>query len=154
MMILQITTKLPITSLPTHQTSSQSSSIILILEYIIQFFKKNPIINFIFPLELWFFGKVLKSAKIALVVVPADPYQIAHHQPSNPPNYLPIIINNSNIGIYYLVFQEESDYQLYFSIGVMILWQSAKKHQNCVGGDPYRSLPNYPLSTFQPTNTP
>jgi hypothetical protein len=52
--------------------------------------------------------------------------------------------------VYYPVFQGESDYQLYFSIGAMILWQSAKKHQNCVGGDACRSLPNCPPSAFQP----
>jgi hypothetical protein len=63
------------------------------------------------------------------------PCQIAHHHPSNPSNYLLIIINNTNIGVYYPVFQGESDYQLYFSIGVLILWQSAEKHQNCVGDD-------------------
>ena len=54
------------------------------------------------------------------------------HQPSNPPNCLLIIMNNSNIGVYYLVFQGESDYQLYFSIGALVLWQSAKNTQNCV----------------------
>src|SRR3979490_948763 len=35
------------------------------MEYIIQFFKENPIINSIFQLELWFFGKVIKTLKIA-----------------------------------------------------------------------------------------
>jgi hypothetical protein len=34
-----------------------------------QNFKKNPIINFVSPLDLWFSGKMLKSTKIALVVV-------------------------------------------------------------------------------------
>jgi hypothetical protein len=101
-------------------------------------------------LELWFSGKVLKSTKIALVV-PADPCQIAHHQSSNPPICILIILNNSNIGVYYSVFQGESDYQLYFSIGVMILWQSTKKHQN-YAGDTCRSLPNCPSPAFQPTN--
>jgi hypothetical protein len=70
--------------------------------------------------------------------------QIPTNYPS--PNCLPIILNNSNIGIYYSSFQDESDYQLCFSIGVMVLWQSAKKHQNCVG-DPCRSLPIH-----QPSN--
>ena len=57
----------------------------------------------------------------------ADPCQIAHHQPSNLPTCLPIIIDNSNYGVYYSVFQGESDYRLYFSIGVLLLWQSGKK---------------------------
>jgi hypothetical protein len=66
------------------------------------------------------------------MMIPADPYQMAHHQPSNPPNCLLIIMINSRKRIYYSVFQGESDYQLYFSIGVMVLWQSAKNTQNCV----------------------
>jgi hypothetical protein len=43
-------------------------------------------------------------------------------------------MNNSNIKVYFSGFQGESDYQLYFSIGLMVLWQNAKKHQNCVDG--------------------
>jgi hypothetical protein len=42
--------------------------------------------------------------------------------------------NNSNIGVYDPEFKGESEYQLCFSIGLMLLWQNAKKHQNCVGG--------------------
>jgi hypothetical protein len=45
----------------------------------------NLIINFVFQLELWFFGKVLKSTKIALVI-PADPCQFTSlptHQPAS-----------------------------------------------------------------------
>jgi hypothetical protein len=83
-------------------------------------------------LELWFFGKLLKSTKIALVVAALRSLTIARHQPSSPPNSILIIKNNSNIGVYYSVFQGESDYQLYFSIGIMVLWQSAKNTQNCV----------------------
>jgi hypothetical protein len=64
--------------------------------------------------------------------MPADPCQMAHYQLSNPANSLLIIMNNSNIGVYYSVFQGESDYQLCFSIGVMVLWQSAENTQNCV----------------------
>jgi hypothetical protein len=64
--------------------------------------------------------------------MPADPCQIAHHQPSSPPNSILIIKNNSNLGVYNSVFQGESEYQLYFSIGLMILWQNAKNAQNCV----------------------
>jgi hypothetical protein len=57
---------------------------------------------------------------------------IAHQQPSNPPMCLLVIMNNSNIGVYYSVFQGESNYQLYFSIGALLLWQSVKNTQNCV----------------------
>jgi hypothetical protein len=59
---------------------------------------------------------------------------IAHHQPSNPLPCLPIIMINSRMRVYYPVFQGESDYQLHFSVGVMIIWQSATKHQNYVVG--------------------
>jgi hypothetical protein len=208
MMMLQIPAKLPATNLPIHYHASQSSWIILILEDIIQFIKENPIINFVFQLELSFFGKMLKSTKIAL---PADPCQlpaispsntptclpiimtnsrkkvyysviqgesdsqlcfsigvmvlwqsakkhqncrslpIARHQSSNPPICLPVMMDSSNIGVYYSVYQRESDYQLCFSIGVMILWQSAKKHQNCVAGDACRSLP---IAATSPSNPP
>jgi hypothetical protein len=41
---------------------------------------------------------------------------------------------NSNIDVYDSEFQGDSEYQLCFSIGAMVLWQNAKKHQNCVGG--------------------
>jgi hypothetical protein len=58
------------------------------------------------------------------------------------------------VGVYYPVFQGESDYQLCFSIGALILWQSTKKHQNCVDDDTCRSLPNCPSPAFQPTNIP
>jgi hypothetical protein len=72
--------------------------------------------------------------------------QIPTNYPSS--NYLLIIINNSNIGVYYSSFQGESDYQLGFSIGVMVLWQSAKKHQNYVDDDTidpcqFTSLPTH-----------
>jgi hypothetical protein len=50
-------------------------------------------------------------------------------------------MDNSNYRVYYSVLQEESDYQLCFSIGVPVLWQSTKKHQNCAGDDACRSLP-------------
>jgi hypothetical protein len=63
---------------------------------------------------------------------PCRSLPIAHHQPSNPSNCLLIIMINSRKRIYYSIFQGESDYQLYFSIGVMVLWQSAKNTQNCV----------------------
>jgi hypothetical protein len=56
--------------------------------------------------------------------------------------------------VYYSVFQGESDYQLYSSIGVMILWQSANPHQNYVDDDACRSLPNCPSPHFQPTKLP
>jgi hypothetical protein len=97
---------------------------------------------------------MLQSSKIMLMMIPADPGQIAHHHPSNPPNYLLIIINNSNIGLYYSSFQGESDYQLCFSIGALILWQSAKKHKDYVDDDTCRSLPNCPPPAFQPTKMP
>ena len=86
-----------------------------------------------------------KSTKIALVI-PTDPCQIAHHQPSNPPKCLLIITISSRNRIYYSVLQGESDYQLCFSIGALILWQSAKKHQNCVDdtADPYQIEPSNP----------
>jgi hypothetical protein len=80
-----------------------------------------------------------------------DPYQIAHHQPSNPPNYLLIITINSRKRVYYSVIQGESVSQLCFSIGVMILWQNAKKHHNYVA---CRSLPITRHQPFQPTNMP
>jgi hypothetical protein len=67
-----------------------------------------------------------------------DPYQI---EPSNPSNYLLIIVINSRKRVYYWVFQGEFDYQLYLSIGALILWQSTKKHQNCVDDDACRFLP-------------
>jgi hypothetical protein len=57
---------------------------------------------------------------------------IAHQQPSNPPMCLLIIMINSRKRVYYSVFQGESDYQLYFSIGALVLWQSAKNTQNYV----------------------
>jgi hypothetical protein len=63
-----ITTKLPTSNLRTHQTPFQSPGIILILEYIIQNSKENLNINSISQLELCFFGKMLKSTKITLVV--------------------------------------------------------------------------------------
>jgi hypothetical protein len=93
---------------------------------------------------------VLKSAKITLMI-PTDPYQIAHHQSSNPSICFLIIMINSRKRKYYSVFQGESDPQLYFSIGVMVLWQSTKKHQNCVGDDACRSLP---IAHHQPSNPP
>jgi hypothetical protein len=64
----------------------------------------------------------------------ADHHQISHQQSSDPPTTLSIIWNNSRKRADYSKFQGESDYQLYFSIGLMILWQNTKKHQNCVGG--------------------
>jgi uncharacterized Tic20 family protein len=121
------------------------------LENITKFSKENLILNSISPLELWFFGKMLQSSKITLMMMPADPCQIAHHHPSNPPNYLLIIINNSNIGAYYSSFQGESDYQLCFSIGALILWQSAKKHQNCVDDD---AADPCQIAHHQPSNPP
>jgi hypothetical protein len=66
---LLITTKLPTSNLRTHQTPFQSSRIILILEYMTQNFKENLNINFVSRLELWFSGKMLKSTKIALVMI-------------------------------------------------------------------------------------
>jgi hypothetical protein len=39
--------------------------------------------------------------------------------------------NNSNLGVYDSEFQGESEYQLCFSIGAMILWQNAKNTQIC-----------------------
>jgi hypothetical protein len=33
--------------------------------------------------------------------------------------------NNSNLGVYDSEFQGESEYQLYFSIGAIVLWQIA-----------------------------
>jgi hypothetical protein len=95
------------------------------LEYITQFFKENPIINFISQLELSFFGKMLKSIKIALVVAALwllITTNLHWYKPSNPSNTIPIIKNNSNIGVYNPKFQGESDCQLCFSIGLMILW--------------------------------
>jgi hypothetical protein len=56
------------------------------------------------------------------------------HQPSNPPNTMLIIRNNFNIGVYNSEFNGESKYQFCFSIGLILLWQIANKHQNCVGG--------------------
>jgi hypothetical protein len=38
--------------------------------------------------------------------------------------------NNSNLGVYDSEFQGESDYQLHFPIGAMVLWQNAKNAQN------------------------
>jgi hypothetical protein len=48
----------------------------------------------------------------------------------NPSNTILIIKNNSNIGVYNPELQGESDYQLRFSIGLMVLWQNAKNAQN------------------------
>jgi hypothetical protein len=45
-----------------------------------------------------------------------------------------IMKKNSNNGVYDSECQGESEYQVYFSIGLMVLWQNAKKYQNCVGG--------------------
>jgi hypothetical protein len=41
-----------------------------------------------------------------------------------------IIGKNSNIGVYDSEFQGESEYQLYFSIGAMILWQNTQNTRN------------------------
>jgi hypothetical protein len=60
----------------------------------------------------------------------ADHHQIARHWPSNPPNTMLITKNNSNLGVYDSEFQGESEYQLCFLIGAMILWQNAKNTQN------------------------
>jgi hypothetical protein len=57
---------------------------------------------------------------------------IARHPPSSPPNTILIIMNNSNIGVYNSVFQGESEYQLFFSVGFMVLWKNAKNAQNYV----------------------
>jgi hypothetical protein len=62
----------------------------------------------------------------------ADHHHFDRHQPSNPPNSILIIKNNSDIGVYDSVFQEESEYQLYFSIGLIVFWENAKNAQNCV----------------------
>jgi hypothetical protein len=63
-----------------------------------------------------------------------DHHQFDRHEPSSPPNTLPIMKNNSTIGVYDPEFPGKSEYQLCFSIGLMVLWQNTKKHQNCVGG--------------------
>jgi hypothetical protein len=62
----------------------------------------------------------------------ADHHQIDRHQPSNPPNTILITWNNSSTGVYNPEFQGESGYQLWFSIGLIVLWQNAKNTQNCV----------------------
>jgi hypothetical protein len=48
--------------------------------------------------------------------------------------------------VYYSISQGEFDYQLYSSIRVIVLWQSAKKHQNCVDDDQ--------ITNLQPTKLP
>jgi hypothetical protein len=47
----------------------------------IQNFKEIPNINFVSQLELWFSGKMLKSTKIALVVVLQITTTLNRHQP-------------------------------------------------------------------------
>jgi hypothetical protein len=54
------------------------------------------------------------------------------HQFSNQPPTIPTTWNNSNIGVYDSEFKGESEYQLYFSIEVIVLWRNAK-HQNYIG---------------------
>jgi hypothetical protein len=83
-----------------------------------------------------------------------DHHQFGRHQSYNPSNIMLIIRNNSNLGVYNSEFQGESEYQFYFSIGLMVLWQIDKKHQNCVGGGGTCWLQITTLNRHQSSNPP
>jgi hypothetical protein len=87
-----------------------------------------------------------------------DHHQIIWYWSSNPSNIILIIKNNSNPGVYDSEFQGESEYQLYFSIGVMILWKNTKKHQNYIDDidddtiDHHQIARHWPSSPSYPSN--